>query len=442
MSLRLKITVLAVVILSSTLTMPAARPPAVTNSTPAIDLTPAIKIGAFTTSRYLFEKAYDRFVESVVRQTGKKPDLQERGRWFRLYVARQLIEAGLVKRKRLDRPEVKDVTERMAEYMLTQPNGPLYQKLRGGTLTDRIAYRRERRARILEESRFSASAGNIRRLWSLLAPAWSRGAPLHDQDVAPIGSSVLARYTFDGTTRRITARAFVRDFRRGIARMAPHDASSLRTEVEDMVLAKYDLAEAKRLRLDRTPQFLQDRRNFALNQALALYEQAVLARRVTVSRAELVSRYQTEIRRYSSPVEITGTLYLFSNLEQARRRVPPLPGANRPGVTPAPEKVVERFVVRRDDPARLPGVPYALLASMPDGRSLGPFPYAGAYAVFLKRDAGNPTPLPFEQVEPELRRELIREKLDVLELDDLARNAGRVQVCLDPAKYGLPKLVP
>ena len=83
--------------------------------------------------------------------------------WFGLYLAQQVIKADLVKQQWLDRPEVAALTEGMARSMLTQPNGPLYRELANGSLADRVAYRQERRKRILAEGRFAAALETIRR---------------------------------------------------------------------------------------------------------------------------------------------------------------------------------------------------------------------------------------------------------------------------------------
>lgn len=404
----------------------------------AIDLTPVIRIGDFTTSRYLFEKAYRVFSTANARRSGPKPQPAEIESWFRLYLAQQVIKADLVERQHTTRPEVVELTERMARYMLTQPHGPLYRELGGA---DRVAFRRERRVRILQECAYSANPENIARLWAAVAPVFTRGAPVSEADVASISSFVLATYSFREAARRITAADYVRDFQQGIARAGPRDARTLGEQIEDIVVAEYDWDEATRRHLDQTPQFLEDRRNFALNQALVLYENEVLVPQIAVSDDELTTRYQAQIARYLSPVEITGTLALFSNPVDADRGRNFLSADNPSAIAGRPQSVIDPFVIRRDDPASSIGVPYALIASMPVGRSFGPFEYEGKSALFLKRTEGARTPMPFEQVRKELRQQLQREKTETLERDYLARNLNRVELHLDPAAYGMSATV-
>lgn len=402
-----------------------------------VDLTPVITIDDYSVSRYLFEKAYHQFVGPLGRPAAQKAE-QELDRWFRLYLAQQLVKADLVRENYLNKPEVIDLTERMTRYMLTQPHGPLYRVLAGSG--DVSSFRRERRARILRESQFSAPSDPLEHLWNAIAPAFERGTLPAEADVAGIGSEIIATYTRDGQTRRITALDFVQDFRQGIARPGPRDAKMLEQQVEDIVVAEYDLAEAKRLQIDRTPQFLQDQRNFALNQALALYEQEVLYKQISISRDDLLASYQATSQRYVSPKEIIGELSVYSSLATAQQA---LNAANNSMISltvPMPEKFIAPFILRRDEDSALHGAPYNIIATVPNDRSCGPFDYEGKHVIFTKRRVGQLTPRPFEQVEADVQRQLVRQKVEALELQRLDRESARLQLDLDFASYGLPKI--
>ncbi len=340
----------AAIFLAAAPVLAAAGPEARLVRDAPVDLAPALRIGEFTASRYLFDKAWNQFTSAVTRRSGRPPGREERAQWFRLYAAQQLIKADLVAQGHLERPEVTDMTERMTRYMLTQPRGTLYRELGGA---DPVAFRHERRAKILRACGFQPFPGAIARLWPALAPAFARAELPAEADVAALGPAILAEYSVAGEARRLTALDFVRDFRRGIARLAPHDAASLGEQVGDIVLAEHDLREAKARGFDQTAQFLQDRLNFALNQMLALHEQEVLARQVVVSPAELSARYEADV---------------------------------------------------------------------------------------LRRKTGGVPPAPPERARVELQRQLVREKVEALELDHLARHAGRVQLEVDLAAYGLDAL--
>ncbi len=405
----------------------------------AVDLSPAIKIGDFTTSRYLFDKAYNQFIASGTRRRGPNPTRDQVGHWFRLYLAQQVIKADLVEQKQLDRPEVVEITARMGRYMLTQPHGPLYRKLGGA---DEVAFRRERRTQILRECQFTAFPENTARLWMAISPSFGRGAMLREADVADIASSILARYIFNGASQQLSAIDFVQDFQQGIARMAPRDVKSLGEQIEDIVIAKYDLAEASRLGLDQTPQFLEDRHNFALNQALALYEKEVLSKQVAISPDALAAWYRANHQRYASPLEVTGALFVFADQESARRGMAAGLGVKDRGSVPGALEVIDPVEIRRDGPLLFPDVPYPFLASAPSGGSYGPFGYAGKYAVFLKRTTGELAPVPLERIQDQVRRDLLREKLDALELEGLSRKLDIVQVLLDLSVYNIENLLP
>lgn len=404
----------------------------------AVNLTPAIRIGEFTTSRYLFEKNYRQFTGSGLRHPKKDPATEELNRWFALYLARLVIKADLIQQGELDRPEVVTITRQMARYMLTQPQGPLYIALGG---SDPPAFRRERRAQILKESQFAANSGNISQLWSAIAPRLNRKEALRTQDVEPIGASILADYFFNGIAKRVSASDFVRDFQQGIARLVPRDIQTLSEQIEDMIVAEYDLVDAEKLGLDQTPQFLEDRYNFALNQALALYEEK-LSKQLVISSAELETYHQANLRRYSSPVEIRGALFIYFDLETARRGMTAPTEENIPGLAPLPFQTIDPFIIPRDVPTPPLDVPYPFLISTPIGQRCGPFPYAGKYAVFLKRTAGEFSPLPMEKIQDQLRRDLSREKIEAAEIESLMRNLNRVQLLLELTDYKIENPLP
>jgi hypothetical protein len=256
---------------------------------------------------------------------------------------------------------------------------------------------------------------------------------LRDTDVAALADLPVATYVREGESRRITAVDFVHDFQQGVARLAPRDAASLQGQIEDIVIAEHDLGEAKRLGLEQMPQFLEDRRGFALIQALGLYEQEVLLPRLAISPDDLRAYYEANRARYATPAEVTGVLFVFSDLVAARRSL-------EPGASLAPDQVLDPFVLRRDAPLPLDNVPYAFLASAPAGGRYGPFSYGSRHAVWLKRGTGERVPRRFEQVEAEVRQHLQREKMDELELRHFAERAGHLQLLVDPSSYGLPVL--
>ena len=435
----MKIMRLAIYVLVSVYAAVVASADDVPNQAVAVDLTPAVRIGDFTTSRYLFEKAYNQFIASSTRRARQKPSKEEVEHWFLLYLAQLVVKADLVGQKQLEVPEIVKTTEQMARYMLTQPRGPLYLALGGADL---IAFRRERRVLILQECRVSAHPENIVQLWTAIAPQLRRGAPLRETDVEPISSSILASYFSKGVAKQISALDFVRDFQQGIARVSPRDVKSLSDEIEDIVIAEYDLAEARKLRLDQTPQFLEDRHNFALNQALALYEQKLLSTQITISPGELVTYYRTNIQRYGSPMEVSGVLRIFSDLESARRGLSSALSGTDHGLMFAPPEVIDPFVIRRDGPPLSADVPYQFLASAPTDQSYGPFARDGKYVIFLKRVTGEHAPMPLERIQEQARRELSRKKLDALELECLSQNLDAIQLFLDFAKYNIENPFP
>jgi hypothetical protein len=207
--------------------------------------------------------------------------------------------------------------------------------------------------------------------------------------------------------------------------------------IEDLLVEEYDYRSAVRQGFDQQPKFVQDRLNFALNQALTLYENETLATQLVLSHDDLLACYTQNRDRYSMPTEATGSLYVFADQAAALTGLNLLLDSEPAAAATRTQKVLDQVVVRRDGPSLAPGVPNAVLLQLPDGQKFGPFGYSGEYAIFVKRSTGQPVLIPLVDIEDTVRRDLLRTKLDGLELDLFRRSSESLRLHLDLAKYGI-----
>lgn len=255
-----------------------------------------------------------------------------------------------------------------------------------------------------------------------------------------MAETTLASYELDGEPHRITAQELTEHFNRRIVRRKPRTAADVVAGLQDILVEEYDHRTARRLQLDRTPKFVEDRRNFALNQALAAYEQEMLLPGLHPTQEELQKYAAMHRDAYLSPVECSGTLYVFADHPQAAQAAVQLQQVDTVSAAVDAVQTIDRFIVRRDGAQLISSWPNGAVIAAPDGALFGPFAYAERAAVFVKRTSGNRVALPFPAIEPQVRSEFLRAKLDEAELALFRKNvaAASLQVHLDPAKYGLP----
>jgi hypothetical protein len=102
-----------------------------------VDETPALEVGSSTVSRYLIEKYFLRYLQKFRSENNRDPRAEESRNWFRLFVAQQaIIESGR-RAGYFERPQVTENVDHMERYMLTQTEGPYYDRLFNETLKER-----------------------------------------------------------------------------------------------------------------------------------------------------------------------------------------------------------------------------------------------------------------------------------------------------------------
>jgi hypothetical protein len=527
-----------------------------------VDESPALTIGDFEVSHYIFDKNYNQFIANR-RKKRVLPSRSEIEDWFRLFIAQQAIKAHLQQIGYLNRPEIKGAVARMSRNILTQAKGPLYNTLYDPSPipVERLRAIHEKSARVFDALivRFDDDASALRligpvgphdilnRLVSLAGAGQEIGADVHDgpivwpyhpfEEIAdellsakpgrllgpfprqtgvyyllirhetrqavpdfeavrpnleryvrdldeltvrrnrrekilrecnfsinpeilaswstPILGSIgnhqtghvivtdaapaLAFYLFDGKRRRIGPADFIRHFKQSVVHQTPRDSASLATALEDMVVEEYNYRSAKKAGLDRQPKFVQDRWNFELNQALALYEQEALIPTIALSSGELRTYYNQHREQYLEPSAATGALYIFPTKSRARQAMNRLLRNETAGAMLLAEKVIDPLTITREGPPLFASLPNAFLIQISDGQKIGPLMKSGMFTIFVKTSSSGREAPPLAQIENNVRHDLLRTKLNTAELDLFHRNGSlhTIRFHFDFAKYGI-----
>ena len=101
----------------------------VSESRADVDRTTVLALGQHLVSSYQVDKNYQRYVNSVSQATGRPPSGDEIQGWFARFLGQQTIIGQALQEGFGDRKEVRADVLRMERHMLTQTEGPFYEKL-------------------------------------------------------------------------------------------------------------------------------------------------------------------------------------------------------------------------------------------------------------------------------------------------------------------------
>lgn len=305
--------------------------------------------------------------------------------------------------------------------------------------TDLALAQRLRRREILEKIQFTPERRGLAQLWAYLSGGEHRADTIDEQRSSAATRLPLATYLDSGTRRELTARDFVRWFNQRFLRQLPRDRAALATAVQDLVIEEFDYRDALAARLDREPKFIEDRRNFELNQIRALYEEEILRPQIAATPAEVLARYEAERGRHLAAHTAQGTLYVYPDQADATAALKSLLGGNRDRAASLAAQTLDRVVVQRTEPPLLIGVDNGAIVAAPDGHVFGPFFNAERHALFVKESTGPLVPLPFVEVETSIRAEIERARMDAMILAHFRRSDAlrALRVHVDFAKYGI-----
>lgn len=266
---------------------------------------------------------------------------------------------------------------------------PPFERMRG-SLEEMLRRRAEdaiwtkRRREKLAEAEFAldvaAAAQALQKLSNLdrsviVIPAEAMAACANDR---------LATYRGETGTCSITVAAWREYYNQLFVKALPGSLQAMEESLADLVMTEIDCREARKLGIDRTPRFVEDRRNFSYYQALDLFEKERLSPALTVSDEEIKSYYRANLADYQRTTRAVCLLLHFASEKEATAWI-----ARREKPAPSPEGrwTLETHEIFQDHPIPLlPDLTNALLASL-DGTTLGPFPSSSGFLVVHKQSS-------------------------------------------------------
>lgn len=410
-----------------------------------IDCTPALVVDDVPVSRYLVDKYYHRFAIDFQREHDRPPSPADDADWLRQFIAQQVLIAHARTLGYAERPEVREMVERMAQNVLCQEDGPLYRILlelqppvsredldrerrwwvapgeviiahfpdrntagrwldgefaassrevgqkrleeaaAQGTAELRMGLQRwpffpfvdlaeivpalpPRQWRIIDRAGagvfaiyirnpppvpatadsladppFAANARLVRmqvmvrarklailravgfafdrdtagQFLDQLAKQSTREGIIDADELGSAGTMVLARYRIHGSDHEISGREFVGRFDALFVRHVPGSADEVGEQAADFVVNEMDLRASRTQRLDKSPQFVEDRAGFAGFQILDAFEKEVVKPGIVIGDAE-VKAFRNQHQDLAFAVDrVRGRKLTFGSVKEA-----------------------------------------------------------------------------------------------------------------------------
>jgi hypothetical protein len=257
--------------------------------------------------------------------------------------------------------------------------------------------------------------------------------------IAAFAGEVLAKYQRDNEGVTITVEAWRDHYNHQILRRLPRVPMAVQENVQDMIGVDLAVTEARKQKLDQTPQFVEDRLNYLHYQALDLFEKEHLLPKIVVSDDEVKAHYEKHQANYSQVSRAHGVALRFETQEKAFEWLQQSRLSLENALTSPVILSKTEWDVSPEAPfVGLEGMTETLLR-MPENRPIGPAPTPQGWIVFIKQSSIK-APISLTLVAGQVRSTLARDRLDKQELQ-LAREWARkfeVRDLVPYAKFGVP----
>lgn len=266
---------------------------------------------------------------------------------------------------------------------------------------DKQIFVHRRHAALLRAAKFQLDETTVGKLAAVLArldPANELIPP------AAVPAGTLYHFEPAGRPVDVTTLNWVTRWNGQFIRHVPRSVAEVQTAAEDDAAWHLDLRAARALGIDRTPQFVEDRKGYAALQALDYYEQHELAPAIAIPDAELHAYYDAHRDTFAQTLRVSGRLIAFPDEEKAlawlRARGPS-----------GPEGAENIALARPQVPPGFEAFEGAIFEA-PPGFPVGPVSRDGRFYCFQKSADLERGTAPFEQVRETVRRALLRGALD------------------------------
>jgi hypothetical protein len=272
--------------------------------------------------------------------------------------------------------------------------------------------RRSRRDDVLYAARVEFDNEILQRMSEALVLLQSTDETVPEAPSILSSTEILGRYRLASGTMNVTCNDFRCYLNNLFLRKIPKGTQQIRDSIGDMIVQEVDVRDARRLGLDKTPEFVGDRDGYAGLECLDLFEKEILEPEINLSSKDLEFYYaahQSEFREVRSvlltslefPSNITAEMWLdLRALSSA--------GTGYPQTRKQVELVKGQSIAGFENFSRM-------FFSCRDGQAIGPVSVDGKTFVFIKEKDTSIGLTPYSSQAGKIHAILRRQRMDELE---------------------------
>lgn len=290
-----------------------------------------LTVGKQKLTQYEFEKNFKAFQGIYRQQHHTSPDSTAIRTWINDFVDQQYFLADAYAKGYNSHRLVKDRTESMARFIVSQPNGLLEQQIVGVNVnsnltglsqndTTVIRGADDKRKQIIASHNLKILKASQLKVNGLvlfkLSDMLKQYKDMHTFDKSRFGimaKEMLMTYKIGDASKSITVNQFMDYYNLLPIRRPVGSYQTIRYYLESMVIDDYDYEEAEKSGITQQPQYLLDKHNYANSLIYKQYELHELAQDTTVKEEELQKLYFKQKPMYKVPAQIVASLYYFDN---------------------------------------------------------------------------------------------------------------------------------
>ncbi len=289
-----------------------------------VNQTVVLTVGNERFTVFELEKNFKIFKQKFMQNQRREPVEADIKAWITEFVERAYVLADAREKGYYNKPDIQQIVENTAMFMLSQPHGILEQKLLAQVAPVGVAHTGQ------SENKKMAAVGNyhlkISKAASIIpnksaiALLWAKiikNEKLHEikkEDVANILDKKLATYRSpDGKAGNISVSRFMTVYNSLPLKRYLEDTASINMYVQQIAANEYIKKDAQEMGLLNDPEFRLNKKNFTDNVVYKRYMEDHLGADRGVTENDIMNTYASVKQGMTHPSNIIYSIYTFSN---------------------------------------------------------------------------------------------------------------------------------